>query len=221
MSWESSAIYYRILNKAYQKLRGGNRSCPCVLYSVDFEEIEQLQHEGEWEALEQLITEAFMKVFMTGAEVMLLCTNTMHRVTRHVERQFNDQFVHIADATAEAITSRKMTRVGLLGTRFTMKEDFYRERLKSKYGIDVLIPDSKNMEVIHGIIYNQLVKGNIQEDSRKYFTTQITNLMTKGAEGIILGCTEIPLLVRQEDSPIPLFNTTEIHALAALDKAMA
>ncbi len=220
MSWESSAQYYRILNRACQKELGGNHSCPCVLYSVDFEEVDRLMHDGEWEVLEQLITEAFMKVYMTGAEIMLLCTNTMHKVTRHVERQFNNHFIHIADATAMAIRAKKMKKVGLLGTRFTMTETFYTERLKSKFDIEVLIPDLKNINIIHGIIFNQLVKGKLEEDSRSYFRKVITDLEQQGAEGIILGCTEIPMLIGQEDSSLPLFNTTEIHALAAFEKAM-
>jgi len=220
MGWESSSLYYQALNTAYRKKKGRNHSCPSVLYSFDFEEIEKLQHEGDWDTLEQLMMEACMKVFMAGAEVIIVCSNTMHKATRHVERQFARQFIHIADATAAQVTTRQLSKVGLLGTNFTMKESFYKDRLKTKSGIEVVVPDLRARELMHSIIYTQLVKGQILEESRSMVGKMIEELADKGAEGIILGCTEIPMLIGQNDSRLPLFDTTHIHAMEALSKAM-
>jgi aspartate racemase len=220
MSWESSSVYYSILNTEFRKIRGGNHSCPCVLYSFDFEQIDRLQHEGDWETLEQLMMEACMKVFMAGAEVIVLCSNTMHKVTRHVERQFAQQFIHIADATADEIMAGNLRKVGLLGTSFTMQESFYRDRLQSKFGIEVIIPEKTSRESMHRIIYTQLVKGQVLDESRSIVRSIIDALGSSGAEGVILGCTEIPMLIDQSHSPLPIFDTTHTHALAALKKAM-
>jgi aspartate racemase len=220
MSWESSSAYYRILNTEYRNVRGRNHSCPSVLYSFDFEQIDRLQHDGDWETLEQLIMEACMKVFMAGAEVIVLCSNTMHKVTRHVERQFTRQFIHIVDATAAEINARKLHKVGLLGTSFTMQESFYKDRLQSDFGIEVVIPEKESRQLMHSIIYTQLVKGRVLDESRSSVKQIIDELNNKGAEGIILGCTEIPMLIDQSQSQLPLFDTTQIHAMAALYRAM-
>ncbi len=219
MSWESSAEYYRILNEETQKLKGGNHSCPCILYSVDFQPVEVLQHQERWKELEDLLTTAGQSLVDAGAELLLLCTNTMHYVSGGLE-SLSAPFIHIADATGKAMRKEGLRKAGLLGTRFTMEKDFYKSRLLEKWGIETIIPRENERNEIHRIIYEELVKGVIRKDSREYYLNVIGQLSKAGAEGIILGCTEIPLLIRQEDTDIPVFDTTYIHAMAALAMAM-
>jgi aspartate racemase len=219
MSWESSAEYYQILNKETYKKLGGSHSCPCILYSVDFQLIETLQHEGKWEELRSIMNAAGNSLKNAGAEILLLCTNTMHIVAKDLEK-LPVSFIHIADATANAIRQKSFNKVGLLGTRFTMEKDFYKGRLLEKFGIETILPDIEDRREVHRIIYEELVQGNIREDSKAFYIDVISRLADAGAEGVILGCTEIPLLIQQEDSSIPVFDTTYIHAMAALSAAM-
>jgi aspartate racemase len=219
MSWESSAEYYRILNEETQKLKGGNHSCPCILYSVDFQPIEELQHKERWKELGDLLTTAGKNLADAGAEMILLCTNTMHYASEGLEA-LPVPFIHIADATGEVIWKKGLKKVGLLGTRFTMEKDFYKNRLLEKWDVETIIPEEKERHEVHRIIYEELVKGIVRKNSREYYLKVIKKLSEAGAEGIILGCTEIPLLIRQEDTDIPVFDTTYIHAMAALGVAL-
>lgn len=219
MSWESSAEYYQILNKETYKKLGGSHSCSCILYSVDFQLIETLQHKGEWNELRSMMNTAGNSLKDAGAEILMLCTNTMHIVANDLEK-LPIPFIHIADATANAIRQRNLKKVGLLGTRFTMEKDFYKGRLLEKFSIETIVPCKEDRREVHRIIYEELVKGIIREKSKAFYTRVIGQLVDEGAEGVILGCTEIPLLIRKEDSPIPVFDTTYIHAMAALSMAI-
>jgi len=220
MSWESSAEYYRILNEETKNRLGGTHSCPCLLYSVDFQPVEELQHQGKWQDLKGILNIAGDKLINAGAEIILLCTNTMHVVADDLE-QLPIPFIHIADATGEAIRQQKLNKVGLLGTRFTMEMDFFKKRLKDKFGIEVIVPKEKERAEIHRIIYEELIYGELRNDSKMYYVKVIEQLATAGAEGIILGCTEIPLLIKQDDCSVPVFDTTYIHAMAALEVAVS
>ncbi len=219
MSWESSAEYYRILNESVRKLKGQNHSCQCILYSVDFQPVEDLQHKEKWKELESLLNRAGQSLTAAGAEILLLCTNTMHYVAGGLEKM-PLPFIHIADATGRAMSEKGLKKAGLLGTRFTMEKDFYKGRLMDKFGIETIIPGENERREVHRIIYEELVRGVISEESKKYYLNVIEKLSEAGAKGIILGCTEIPLLIRQEDVGIPVFDTTYIHAMAALSMAM-
>jgi aspartate racemase len=219
MSWESSIEYYRIINETVREKLGGLHSAKSVMYSVDFAEIEQLQHEGKWDEATQLLIDGAKRVESGGADFLLICTNTMHMMADEVQRNINIPLLHIADATAEKIKARGLRRVGLLGTRFTMEEDFYSGRLTAKHGLDVIIPDEVGRATIHRVIYDELCLGVIRKASREQCIKVIGNLAARGAEGIILGCTEIGLLMKDEDSPVPLFDTTKIHAVAAVEYA--
>lgn len=219
MSWESSAEYYRILNEETKNRLGGAHSCPCILYSVDFQPIEELQHLGKWQELKNILNTTGDKLVQAGAGILLLCTNTMHVVADELE-QLPITFIHIADATGEAVQRQKLKKIGLLGTRFTMEMDFFKKRLKDKFGIETIVPEEKERNEVHRIIYEELVYGNINSNSKKYYMNAIEQLAATGAEGIILGCTEIPLLIKQEDSELQIFDTTYIHAMAALSMAM-
>jgi aspartate racemase len=190
------------------------------MYSVNFAEIEKLQHEDEWDKLTDIMIDAAKNVQKGGADFLLICTNTMHKMADDIEKNVGIPVMHIVDAAAECIKSEGIRKVGLLGTKFTMEQDFYKGRLYEKHGIEVIIPDEMERQKVHDIIYNELVLGIIQDSSRKIYLEIINNLVSKGAEGIVLGCTEIPLLVKQEDCNIRLFDTTTIHALAAVDKAL-
>jgi aspartate racemase len=221
MSWESSIEYYRIINETVKERLGGLHSAKSLMYSVDFAEIEKLQHAGDWEALTQAMIDAAKQVEKGGADLLVICTNTMHKMAQEVAAAINIPLLHIADAAASAIKAQHLQTVGLLGTRFTMEGDFYRGKLEKDHGLKVLIPDDKGRESVHRIIYDELVKGVIREESRKAYLDVIADLETRGAEGVILGCTEIPLLVKQEYVSIPIFDTTTIHAQAAVDWALA
>ena len=220
MSWESSLEYYRIMNQAVKEKLGGFHSAQCILYSVDFDDVEKLQHQGDWESLTRLMIEAAQRVKKAGADFLVICTNTMHKMADEVQRAIQIPLLHIADVTAGAVKANRQSRVGLLGTKFTMEQDFYKGRLKEMHGLDVLIPEDKERQVIHDILYNELCLGEIKELSREKFQSIIQNLVKRGAQGVILGCTEIPLIVRQEDYEIPLYDTTALHAQAAVDFAL-
>jgi aspartate racemase len=221
MSWESSSLeYYRIMNQAVKEKLGGFHSAPCILYSVDFDDVEKLQHQGDWESLTRLMIEAAQRVKKAGADFLVICTNTMHKMADEVQGAIQIPLLHIADVTAEAVKANGQSRVGLLGTKFTMEQDFYKGRLQEIHGIDVLIPEDKERQVIHDILYNELCLGEIKELSKGKFQSIIQNLVKRGAQGVILGCTEIPLIVRQEDYEIPLYDTTALHSRAAVDFAL-
>ncbi|MBE3554383.1 MAG: aspartate/glutamate racemase family protein [Thermicanus sp.] len=220
MSWESTVEYYRILNQKVKEKLGGFHSAELILYSVDFEEIERLQHEGDWESLTKLMVEAAKRVEKGGAEFLLLCTNTMHKMADEIEKAIQIPFLHIADATAGRIINAGLKKVGLLGTRFTMEEDFYKGRLIKKHGLEVIVPYEEEREMIHHVIYHELCLGEICDSSKEAYLATIKRLVEKGAEGIILGCTEIGLLIKQEDVSVPIFDTTLIHAEAAVEYAL-
>ncbi len=220
MSWESSLEYYRIINETVKQKLGGLHSAECVMYSVDFDEIEKLQHQGKWEELTQIMIDCAQRIEKAGANLIIICTNTMHKMAEEVESSINIPLLHIADATAEKIKGKGFKKVGLLGTKFTMEEDFYKGRLIDKHAIEVIIPNSEEMQIIHDIIFNELCLGEIKETSKEQYKKIIINLAEKGAEGVILGCTEIPLLIKQEDVEVPLFDTTRIHAEFAVDYAI-
>lgn len=220
MSWESSVEYYRIINEEVKKRLGGLHSAKCLLYSVDFEVIEHYQAEGEWEKAGRLLGDVAQSLEKGGADFIVICTNTMHKVVGYMEEKINVPILHIADATADQIIDSNIQRVGLLGTKYTMEQDFYKSRIESK-GINVIVPNQAEREMINKIIYEELCLGDIRQTSRDYYKKVIKSLVDSGAEGIILGCTEIGLLVKQEDSEVPLFDTTVIHAIASVDKALA
>ena len=220
MSWESSAEYYRLINQLIQKKLGGTNSAKSLMISVNFSEIEKLQHQGHWNVLEQNMVDAARQLQAGGADFIVLCTNTMHRFAEAIETAVNIPFLHIADATAQQIKTCDIKNVGLLGTRFTMEQDFYKQRLIDVYGLNVLIPNEQDRNAVHRIIYEELVKGIIREESRIIYREIIARLIDDGAEAIILGCTEIMLLVEQSDSAVPVFDTTTIHAHAAVEKAL-
>ncbi|MDF1520679.1 MAG: aspartate/glutamate racemase family protein [Brevefilum sp.] len=220
MSWESSIEYYRIINEEVKARLGGLHSAQSLMYSVDFAEIEKRQHTGDWDALTQVMIDAAKRLERGGADFLVICTNTMHRMAPEVGAAINIPLLHIADATADAIKAQRLNTVGLLGTRFTMEGDFYRGKLEKDHGLKVIIPDEEEREAVHRIIYDELVQGIIREDSRKAYLDVIGDLQSRGAQGVILGCTEIPLLVKQENVSMPIFDTTTIHAKAAVDWAL-
>jgi aspartate racemase len=220
MSWESSIEYYRIVNEAVKEKLGDLHSAKSVMVSVDFAEIEMLQREGRWEQATRAMVAAARSVEAGGADFLIICTNTMHKMAEEVQQAIGIPLLHIADATAEVINARGLQRVGLLGTRFTMEEDFYRGRLVEKFHLGVLIPEAADREIVHRVIYDELVVGKIQPASKIEYLRIIAGLAEAGAEGIILGCTEIGLLISQADSRLPLFDTTRIHALAAVEYAL-
>jgi aspartate racemase len=220
MSWESTLEYYRIINQSVKARLGGSHSAQCLLYSVDFAEIEALQHAGEWEALTRAMIAAVKRLERGGADCLVICTNTMHRMADEVQAATPLPILHVADATAAAVKAQGLLNVGLLGTRFTMQGDFYRGRLERQHGLQVLVPDQAGMDAVHRVIYDELVQGVIREESRQEYLDVIAELAARGAQGVILGCTEIPLLVKQADVAIPVFDTTAIHAQAAVDWAL-
>lgn len=220
MSWESSLEYYRIINEEVKARLGGLHSARCLMLSVDFAEIEVLQREGRWQESGEVLADAAQRLEMAGAGLLVLCTNTMHKVAGAIEARIHVPFLHIADATAHAIQAANLHTIGLLGTRFTMEEDFYRTRLVEKHGLTVLTPDAAGREIVHRVIYDELVLGHINPASKQAYLDIIARLVAQGAQGVILGCTEIGLLVHPEDTPVPLFDTTRIHATAAVEAAM-
>ena len=220
MSWESTQTYYRLLNEGVKTRLGGLHSAKIVLYSVDFADIEALQHKGEWGATARILSDAALSLEKAGADFLVIGTNTMHKVAPEIEQVLRIPLLHIADATAKVLARDGISRVGLLGTRFTMEQAFYRERLENA-GIDVVIPDEPQRHLIHRVIYEELCLGQIVADSRRAYLEVVDSLAERGAEAVILGCTEIGLLIRQADTPVPLYDTTGIHAAQAVELALA
>ncbi|MER5951719.1 aspartate/glutamate racemase family protein [Streptomyces sp. NPDC001904] len=220
MSWESTSEYYRLLNELTRDRLGGLHSARCVLYSVDFAEIEQLQVQGRWAEAGDMLAAAARSLERAGADMVLICTNTMHKVAGQVEAAVTVPLLHLADATADAVTATGLRTVGLLGTAFTMEQDFYRARLE-KRGLDVLIPEAADRALVHQVIYEELCLGVVQDTSRAEYQRVIRKLAEKGAQGVILGCTEIELLIGAQDSPVPVFPTTRLHVEAAVEAALA
>lgn len=221
MSWESTSTYYRLLNEGVKQRLGGLHSAQLMLHSVDFDAIEKLQHAGDWPAMAEILSDAAGKIAGAGADFLMICTNTMHKVAEQVEASIDIPLLHIADATADALQADGVKTVGLLGTRFTMEQDFYKGRIQDRYGISVLVPESAQQDTIHGVIYNELCLGQINNASRDLFLTAIDNLVQRGADAVILGCTEIAMLVSAKDTATPLYDTTTIHCQAAVDYALS
>lgn len=220
MSWESTIPYYRQINQHIKQQLGGLHSAKIILYSVDFADIEALQRSGDWDRAGELLAEAAVKLQAAGADCLVLCTNTMHKVAAVIETAVTIPLLHIADATAEAIQLAGLKKVALLGTRFTMEQDFYKKRLTESYGLEVLVPDEESRALVHQVIYQELCLGLVKPDSRLQYQQIMADLVVQGAEAIILGCTEIALLVSAEDCAVPLFDTTFLHAQKAADYAL-
>jgi aspartate racemase len=220
MSWESSLEYYRIINERVKEELGGLHSAKSLMFSVDFDEIERLQRQGNWKEAAKVMIDIAKRLEKCGADFIVICTNTMHKVADDVQNSIRIPLLHIADATAEKIKAHGLKKIGLLGTKFTMEEDFYKGRLIKKHGLNVLIPDDKDRQIIHDVIFHELCLGKINQSSKDKFIRIINKLVDNGAEAVILGCTEIPLLVQQKDVKVPLFDTTRIHAEAAVEYAL-
>ena len=220
MSWESSLVYYRLINKEVRARLGGLHSAKCLMYSVDFAEIEPLQHGGCWSEAAERMIEVARRLEDGGADFLLLCTNTMHKTADEIDGHVQIPLLHIGDATAEAVKRQDINKVGLLGTKFTMEDDFYRARLVEKHGLEVIIPREDERQTIHRVIYDELCLGKIERRSKEQYGSIIENLVGRGADGIVLGCTEIGLLVESQDSQVPVFDTTRIHAQAAVEYAL-
>ena len=220
MSWESTLEYYRLINQGVAGRLGGLHSARCLLYSVDFAEIERLQSAGDWEATATILADAAARLERGGADFIVLCTNTMHIVADAITAAVSVPLLHIADATANAIRAAGVRTVGLLGTRFTMEQEFYLGRLRDQHGLTVVVPEASDRELVHSVIYTELCRGDIQPQSRAAYVAVIDRLAAMGAEAVILGCTEIGLLIRPADSPLRLFDTTRIHAEAAVERAL-
>jgi len=220
MSWESTMEYYRIINETIKKKLGGFHSAKIILYSVEFEEVREFQLRGKWDEATDLMIDASQRVERGGADFALICTNTMHRMAEAVAASISIPLLHIADATAANIVSYDLKKVGLLGSIFVMKESFYKNHLREKYSLDVLIPSETDCQVVDNIIFNELCLGELRNSSKEQLKVIMKGLIDSGAQGIILGCTELPLLIKQEDCPIPVFDSTSIHAKAAVDYAL-
>ncbi len=220
LSWESSAEYYRIINETTRDWLGGLYSAQSLMYTVNFAEIERYQHAGEWDRATAVLQDAARRLERGGADFLVICSNTMHRMAGEIEASVRIPLLHIADPTAERIRDQGITRVGLLGTAFTMEQDFYRGRLREKYGLEVLIPSDEDRQMMHRVIYEELVRGRVEPGSKAEYVRVMGELAGQGAQGIILGCTEIMLLVGPEDSPVPVFDTTTLHAAAAVGWAL-
>ena len=221
MSWESSAEYYRVINQLVRDARGGLHSAPIILASVDFAQIEAYQHNGDWDSAGKLLAQVAQRLVAAGAECIVLCTNTMHKVSAAITADLPVPFIHIADATAERIVAADISTVALLGTRYTMEQDFYKGRLEAHYGLTVLVPEAAERAEVNRIIYDELCMGIIDPHSRATYQAIMANLVARGARAVILGCTEITLLVSQADVTVPVFDTTRIHAEAAVAYALA
>jgi aspartate racemase len=220
MSWESSIEYYRIINETTRAKLGGLHSAKSLMYSVDFAEVEILQHQGKWAEAAEMLISAARRLEDGGADFIVLCTNTMHKVAEEIQARVQIPLLHIADATAQVVKDSGIRAIGLLGTRFTMEEEFYKGRLSEIYGLQVHIPNAEEREVIHRVIYDELVVGEIKQYSREQYLGIIERMIAQGVEGVILGCTEIGLLIHEQDSQVPLFDTTRIHAEAAVEYAL-
>ena len=220
MSWESSIEYYRIINETVKAKLGGLHSAKSIMYSVDFADIEILQHQGQWAEAAQMLINAAKNLENSGADFIVLCTNTMHKVADDIQANVKIPLLHIADATAQLVKDSGIKKIGLLGTRFTMEEEFYKGRLSQKYGLNVNVPNAQEREIVHRVIYDELVIGEIRQHSKEQYIGIIEQMVDEGAEGVILGCTEIGLLIHKQDSQVPLFDTTRIHAEAAAEYAL-
>ena len=220
MSWESTALYYKLINEEVKKELAGLHSAKVVIYSVDFDEIEKLQHLGAWDETAKILGQAAKNIQNASADFLVICTNTMHKVAPLIEEHIDIPILHIADATGKKLQNENIKKVGLLGTAFTMKQDFYKERINKNFDIEVLIPSEEDMTIVHKIIYEELCLGLIREDSKKEYLRIIDILASKGAQGIILGCTEIGMLVNQADTQVKLYDTTVIHSLEAVAEAL-
>ncbi|GAB4513946.1 MAG: aspartate/glutamate racemase family protein [Anaerolineae bacterium] len=220
MSWESSLEYYRIINEETKRRLGGLHSADCLMYSFDFAEIEALQMAGAWDEATVRMIQAAQRLEMGGAACVVICTNTMHKMADAVQAAVDIPLIHIADATAALIKAQGLATIGLLGTRFTMDENFYKGRLVERFGLEVLIPQDAARQMVNRVIYEELVLGVLNSDSRAAYVETIEEMQGRGAQGVILGCTEIGLLIKPEDSPLPVFDTTYLHALAAVDFAL-
>jgi aspartate racemase len=220
MSWESTVEYYRLINESVKQRLGGLHSAKCILYSVDFAEVEELQRLGQWMEAAELLGNAAQQLERAGANMALICTNTMHKVADAIQARIGIPLLHIADATADAVKQAGLHRVGLLGTRFTMEDDFYRQRLMDQFHLEVVIPEAEDRNAVHRVIYEELCVGKIRPESKTHLAAIIHRLVGMGAQGIILGCTELGLLLSAEDSPVPVFDTTRVHALAAVESAL-
>jgi len=220
MSWESTVPYYKIINETVKARLGGLHSAKLVMHSVDFHEIELLQHLGDWVGAGRAMAVAARSMEAAGADFLVLCTNTMHRVAGAIEQAVAIPLLHIADPTAAAVQARGLSRVGLLGTRFTMEQDFYRGRLQDRYGLEVIVPDAADRAIVHRVIYEELCLGKVLDASRLEYLRIIQRLVAAGAEGVILGCTEIGLLIDPDQAEMPMFDTTRIHAVSSAEKAL-
>ncbi len=220
MSWESTALYYKLINEEIKKQLGGLHSAKVVIYSVDFDEIEKLQHLGAWDETAKILGEAAKNIQNASADFLVICTNTMHKVAPLIQTYIDIPILHIADATGKKLQNENIKKVGLLGTAFTMQQDFYKERIYKNFDIEVLIPSEEDMTIVHKIIYEELCLGLIKEDSKKEYLRIIDSLASKGAQGVILGCTEIGMLVKQADTQVKLYDTTVIHSLEAVAEAL-
>jgi len=220
MSWESTSSYYRALNEGVRAACGGLHSAKILLHSVDFAPLEALQHKGDWDAIAVQLALAARSVQAGGADFLMLCTNTMHKVAPQIEAAIDIPLLHIADATAEALQGQGIRRVGLLGTAFTMEQDFYKGRITSRYGIEVLVPEQDARRLVHRVIYDELCLGRTEPTSRAAFLDIVAGLSAQGADAVILGCTEIGMLIGQQDTPVQLFDTTAIHAARAVELAL-
>lgn len=220
MSWESSLLYYQIMNERVKEKLGGHHSAKSILYSVDFQEIKTLQFEDRWDELTKIMIEIAKKLETSGADCLVICTNTMHKMAKEVEESVKIPLLHIADATAKEIVTNGIKKVALLGTVFTMEHDFYKGRLIEQFGLDVIVPNEAERKLIHTIIYEELCLGIVKEESKQVYLNIIDHLIEQGAEAVILGCTEITMLISQENCNIPVFDTTRIHAESAVDFAL-
>ncbi len=220
MSWESTALYYKQINEEIKKQLGGLHSAKVVIYSVDFDEIEKLQHKGNWDETANILTKASQNIQNAGADFLVICTNTMHKVASTIQDNLSIPILHIANATGKKLQEEGIKKVGLLGTAFTMEQDFYKDTIQANFDIEVIVPTKEEIKVVHKIIYEELCLGKIKEDSKVQYLNIIDSLKTKGVQGVILGCTEIGMLVSQKDTDIKLFDTTNIHALEAVNEAL-
>ncbi len=219
MSWESSLEYYKLMNELVKSKLGGSHSVKCLLHSFDFHEIEELQHRGKWEKLTSLLVKEAENLKKAGADCIVICTNTMHLMASDIEKSTGLKVIHIADVTGDEIIKRNVNKVLLLGTKFTMESSFYKERLEKK-GIEVVIPNELDRQIIHDIIYNELILGVLKQESKQSYIKIINKIIEEGIQGVVLGCTEIPMLIKQGDVPVEVFDTTEIHSRAAVDFAI-
>jgi aspartate racemase len=220
LSWESSKEYYRIINETVNERLGGLHSAKCILHSLDFAEIRKIQQTKGYDEVTKILIDAAQRLEAAGADIVVICANTMHKFVPEIQRKIHVSIIHIADATAEKVLKKGLKKVGLLGTKMTMEEDFYKGRLRERFGIEVLVPDKDERDFIERVIFDELCVGKMNPSSKERFKEIIGNLVDSGAEGIILGCTEIPLLIKQEDVNVPVFDTTEIHAKAAVEFAL-